>query len=298
VGKLFIPEFIPTKVRAIDVESMEALVLEQRKLLQAAELKLEHVAATGHELRGKLKTTDDDQLKNFEILCALIEENEQLKSAEKEFRASCRQEKEKVSNKLLWIKGDIDDLEEDITALLEALKRLQIRLARGRVSLAGVSRMKAVEARLEDDQPLREELVQFERQFAELYEQMTQKYDEHRRHVATYNALDTKLRLLRDQLLLIKSISESYLVSKSSMRSATEFSSQFSQVLKGFDKSLHRSQEKLSQVREERDVAETELQTLLLKQRRYYRAVRDLQDAFIENERLFQALTSRKTVVA
>jgi hypothetical protein len=47
----------------------------------------------------------------------------------------------------------------------------------------------------------------------------------------------------------------------------------------------------VTQAIHQRDEAEEELQTLLAKQRRYYRAVRELQDAFVENERLRQNRT-------
>jgi hypothetical protein len=46
--------------------------------------------------------------------------------------------------------------------------------------------------RMIDDVPSRSELIQYERRFVELYEQVSDKLDETRKHFSTYNALDQK----------------------------------------------------------------------------------------------------------
>lgn len=56
--------------------------------------------------------------------------------------------------------------------------------------------------RMIDDVPSRSELIQYERRFVELYEQVSDKLDETRKHFSTYNALDQKRTYIQKEVSL------------------------------------------------------------------------------------------------
>ena len=285
-----VPEELPKGV--IDskaVDKLEAQVQTQRVRIEEAVKNLAEITKQGNELRSRQSLDSDAALPRFDQIVRLVEENESLKSMEKEFKSTCRKERERLTSKIQGLEAEAIEDQEELNELRAAKARIESRLARARVSLASVSRREATEARIEDDAPTPEELLQFERRFGELYEQMTLKSDEQRRHLATFNSLATKLRLIQDQIQLLRSIRVGFEASQTSASSAAEFRSQFQTVLQGFERNLAKSKEKVAMAETKRSEAENELQILLVKQRRYYRAVRDLQDAFAQNEKLLSA---------
>ena len=54
-----------------------------------------------------------------------------------------------------------------------------------------------------DDVPSRSELIQYERRFVELYEQVADKLDETRKYFSTYNALDQKRTYIQKEVCKI-----------------------------------------------------------------------------------------------
>lgn len=55
-----------------------------------------------------------------------------------------------------------------------------------------------------DDVPSRSELIQYERRFVELYEQVADKLDETRKYFSTYNALDQKRTYIQKEVTVFE----------------------------------------------------------------------------------------------
>lgn len=66
--------------------------------------------------------------------------------------------------------------------------------------LAEVNLEVALSVRTIDDTPTRTELIQYERRFVELYQQVTWKLDETRKYYDMYNTLDTTLSFLQKEV--------------------------------------------------------------------------------------------------
>jgi hypothetical protein len=284
--EVLVPEELPVILDSVVIERMERLQREQQLKVEAAVIKLKEVTNYGVELKEKLSLEGDRSLHKLEDIAFLVEENERLKACEKEFKLTCRKERQRLSEKIKDMDLEKEAQEEDLAIIDEANEQIQLRLSRARVKLASISRAQASESRFEDAEPTKVELLQFERRFAELYEQMTLKSDEHRRHVTTFNSLSTKVSLIEGQLSLLKSIRDGFIASKSNPRAASELLSQFPTILEGFNNSIEKSKMKLANAEKNRGEADQELQILLAKQRKYYRAMRDLHESFLEHERL------------
>jgi hypothetical protein len=59
----------------------------------------------------------------------------------------------------------------------------------------------ASNARAIDDVPTRSELIQYEKRFAELYQQVSWKHDETKKYFAIYNTLELSLSFLQREVL-------------------------------------------------------------------------------------------------
>lgn len=79
-----------------------------------------------------------------------------------------------------------------------------------RALLAKRNQAVALVSRQIDDVPTRTELIQYERRFVELYEEVALKLEENRRHVLTYNTLEQTFQLLEKEVSLIQSLNDSF----------------------------------------------------------------------------------------
>ena len=100
--------------------------------------------------------------------------------------------------------------------------------------------------RVIDDVPSRIELIQYERRFAELYQQVAWKLEETRKYYAVYNTLDSTLTFLQKEVKLLNSISETFPTAMKSTSSKQEFATQFETIVQGVEESLTRQRSVLS----------------------------------------------------
>jgi hypothetical protein len=198
-----IPETVPIRLDDFAISQLRKGLENQHAAIQASTMKLGEVSALGKDLRSRMDTVGDESLARLEEISVLVEKNERLKVAEKNFKATCRKQRDQLISLFQSLASETNAQEAELVELHQIHERINERLGRARVILAGLSRQQAADTRNEDEQPNSAELVQFERRFAELYEQMALKSDEHRRHVATYNASSARLRMLRDQVSLL-----------------------------------------------------------------------------------------------
>ena len=91
----------------------------------------------------------------------------------------------------------------------------------------------AATSRQIDDVPTRTELIQYERRFVELYEQVASKLDETRKYFNTYNTLDDTHKFLQKEVALLNSINEGFAKSMTSRAGKENFLGQFDNIIKG-----------------------------------------------------------------
>jgi hypothetical protein len=288
---IFEKEVVPKTLTQAKVASFAQKIAEQRTHLAASIKRLEEVTITYQMSRNELERSVYEQRADnmWTSIHRLVETNETLKALERDFKKNCRKELENLTATISALDVEIKQLQEKITEILRAKARAETRLFRARVTTAGISREQASEARLDEESPLARELVQYERRFGELYEQMTLKSDEHRRHLATFNYLAAQVKYIEEHLSLLASVKEGFRAAKNNVSSAKEFASQLPPIVMEFKKGVIRSKGKLQEACSKLDEAGTELTMLSSKQRSYYKAVRELQESFQE----FEALSNK-----
>lgn len=94
--------------------------------------------------------------------------------------------------------------------------------------------------RIIDDVPTRSELIQYERRFVELYQQVAWKLDETKKYYSLYNTLDTTLSFIQKEVKLLNSIGDSFDEAMKSSQSTQEYLEQFRNIVKGVEDSLKR----------------------------------------------------------
>ena len=269
----------------VKIQEMTNRLIEQRNQLSLASEKLIEITSSHHEAKQKYDNLNKGNENDFHAkIQHLIEINESLKQMERDFKKNCRKELEDYRAKLQMHQDEIDSVEQKRAEINQMKSQVEERLFQHRVLVAGISRQQADESRYEDESPHPKELAQYERRFGELYEQMTLKSDEHRRHLATFNYLVAQVKYIDEHLVLLASVSKGFELAQGSQNSAREFVAQFSSILSELRKGVMRSKSKLQEACIKRDEAGSELSTLLSKQRAYYRAIRELQDLFREHE--------------
>jgi hypothetical protein len=140
--------------------------------------------------------------------------------------------------------------------------------------------------RLIDDVPTRTELMQYERRFVELYQQVAMKLEETRKYYATYNTLDSTRGFLAKEVKLIDSITNSFGEAMATKSSQEEFLTQFTAIVDGVEQSLKKQDAALAKKREMSEQKEKEHQGVVEEQRRYFRLVKEFQEECTKNEML------------
>lgn len=101
--------------------------------------------------------------------------------------------------------------------------------------LAEANRDVATSIRVIDDTPTRTELIQYERRFVELYQQVEWKLEETRKYYDSYNSLDSSLSFVQKEVKLLNSISENFADAMKTSSAKLEFSKQFDNIVRGVE---------------------------------------------------------------
>lgn len=129
--------------------------------------------------------------------------NEELKSQEERFKASCKAHLAELQAALAQAEAGSTLSGEESERLQEVedmWQEVKAKHERGKQLLARRIREAATLRRKIDDVPTRTELIQYERRFVELYEQVAAKLGETRKYYATYNTLEQTLSFLQREV--------------------------------------------------------------------------------------------------
>ena len=289
------------------VESLTAKIEKAKKKLQAvlstakgAEEAYQGTANTLNE-RQAYKAKLEQKLKEAEVienkaeyqvhlakLRELIRQNEALKLKESAFKANCKKQREKMMAEVERFKDDSNTGEDNAKlveignmydGVLRKYEKIRQLLAKKnqRIQLVG---------RQIDDVPTRTELIQYEKRFVELYQQVASKLEDNRKYYDYYNTQQRVLTFITKEADLLQSINDTFLPSMRSKQGKADFLQQLESIIKGI-LGTKASQEKVyGNIKVKHDAAGSKHQKLVEKQRAYFKALKDFQDACDKNEML------------
>ena len=216
----------------------------------------------------------------FESLRALVLLNESLKEQEASFKKSCRAQLKKFGELREGLELEAQTLlssekEEMISKAYdqESKKFAELRMVLGeRLREIGVLKHRI------DSVPSREELIQFERRFVELYEQVNMKLKETKRSFTQYNVLNKSLSVKQNQLEFLNAMVSRYKKAIRSQESHDKFVSQFGELKTQATGNLMGISTQSKIEREKFEETKKTLKTLREKQTRYFALVHRFQE--------------------
>jgi hypothetical protein len=176
---------------------------------------------------------------DLEKLKGLVLLNESLKNQESQFKANCKRQLQSLQGEIKKLEGTapvedverLEEIEKMHAEMLAKYNKLRQLLATRNQAIASTSR-------LIDDVPSRTELIQYERRFVELYEQVAAKLEETRKYFQMYNTLDEKHKFLNKEVTLINSISDNFETAMGSKENKLSFLDQFEKIIGGVKQNL------------------------------------------------------------
>eukprot|EP00736_Rhodelphis_marinus_P014277 Rmarinus@m.8522 len=212
-------------------------------------------------------------------LMDLVKKNEELKAQEAKFKQMCK-EKRKA------LEVEIAKME---TATLDADEEARIKEIDGiyEADLAKWEKLRALHAkanreisqltRLLDDVPTRAELLQYEKRFLELYDEVALSLEENRKYYASYNTLTDTLKFIEKEVALLQSIKENFPKSLVSDNAKSQFQQMLEQTLSGVNTTKDKMQQRFRQEKEKEDRASEALKALMDREHAYFKSAKAFQ---------------------
>ncbi|CAI5705110.1 hypothetical protein KXD40_008668 [Peronospora effusa] len=257
--------------------------------LSAVKLEMEEVEAQ----TPKDAATQEHLVK----LQQLMKKNEELKHEKNEFRAKCRLEletlQEQVEKLKLQVAEDASNQDEEAQRLNEiehmhaqvAQKHKEMKLEAAKQTRAVHLKMKQI-----DEIPTRIELVQYEKRFVELYDEVALTLDETRKYYCVYNTIKTTHEFLEKEISLINSISENFDVAMSSKAATQAFFMQIENIIHSVQGTVAKQKIARDDHQCRVETLESKYQLLLEQERTYVNAIRQFQKECEMNEKLLARL--------
>lgn len=269
----------------------------QRKDGKAQALALDEALATlEHELT-KINVQEDSepsaQQQKLAILRKLVVQNESLKRQQQEFRSSCRLELERLEARVAQLQQETtqDALHKDEEALrLQEIEQMHVHMTSQhtemRRALAQQTRSVHLMMKQIDAVPTRVELMQYEKRFLELYDEVALTLEETRKYYGVYNTLKTTQTFLQKEISLIDSIYDNVDVAMKSKAATQAFFSQLDGILQNVDATRAKQQSLREEHQQRVETLDSKYQVLLENERTYVTAIRAFQKECERNERL------------
>lgn len=228
------------RAKRMEVETAYSLSVEKLHLLEEEHLDTSdyHEKLTAQALKLteiENKTTRKDELSQLKELIML---NESLKAQEVAFKASCKAQVEDYNQRIKALEAANDESSEEqrkYREIEDMHSKVMAKYNRLREMLAEANIEVSSSIRLIDDVPTRTELIQYERRFGELYQQVAWKLEETRKYYDQYNTLESVLTYMQKEIKLLNSISENFNDAMKSCASKTDFLKNFETIVKGVE---------------------------------------------------------------
>ncbi len=182
-------EKVKATLKVLEEERSDALHYQEQLLGQARKLsELEKLSS---------------QKEEFSIVQQLIAKHEELKAEEIAFKAQCKLDRQAFLDTIKELDtalGDDDPESSKLRDLQDLHEKISSKHGKMRQVLADANLEAAHLQRAIDDCPTRTELIQYERRFVELYQQVSWKLDETRKYFDIYNTLETTLTFIQKEV--------------------------------------------------------------------------------------------------
>jgi hypothetical protein len=232
-------------------------------------------------------------------LKSLVSLNELLKKQEELFRETCKKEigelKELISSLEASQSSDeiqkyneLDNLNKVDVDKLNKLKKLSLKRNK-EISLL---------QRKIDDIPTRTEIIQYEKRFKELYEQIILNLDSTKKYFEIYNTLTDVFNCYKKEINLINIVFQNYEKTKTQKLSKEIriwLTNSILDSLKKINQSKIDSENDLKNCIKKRDLLNDEYDTLISQQRNYFNDLKDFQIEISNNETLLKAIKILKS---
>ena len=278
-------------------EAQEARSATAEKL-QASQTELKKKEAYNAKATRETEKLNAEEAKADQAVLAalkrLVALNEALKQHEAEFKASCRRQLESLTELTGSMgEGTMSPEEEAKVQKITDLHAAELKKwEKLRAALAAKSRQIMMIQRKIDEVPTRQELLQFERRFTELYDQVQNKQEETRRHYQTFNTLKEAIEYADKEIEILDSmytqIADQGVLANAAYADA--FKTSMQRTLSGVLKMLERKEALFEENRTSKETLDGKLLEQVEKQRKHFKAVKDLQLAFDTNSKIRKAL--------
>ena len=278
-------------------EAQEARSATAEKL-QASQTELKKKEAYNAKATRETEKLNAEEAKADQAVLAalkrLVSLNEALKQHETEFKASCRRQLESLTELTGSMgEGTMSPEEEAKVQKITDLHAAELKKwEKLRAALAAKSRQIMMIQRKIDEVPTRQELLQFERRFTELYDQVQNKQEETRRHYQTFNTLKEAIEYADKEIEILDSmytqIADQGVLANAAYADA--FKTSMQRTLSGVLKMLERKESLFEENRTSKETLDGKLLEQVEKQRKHFKAVKDLQLAFDTNSKIRKAL--------
>ena len=182
-------EKVKATLKVLDDERRDALHYQEQLWGQARKLsELEKLSS---------------QKEEFSIVQQLISKHEELKAEVIAFKARCKLDRQAFLDTIKELDtalGDDDPESSKLRDLQDLHEKISSKHGKMRQVLADANLEAAHLQRAIDDCPTRTELIQYERRFVELYQQVSWKLDETRKYFDIYNTLETTLTFIQKEV--------------------------------------------------------------------------------------------------
>ncbi|KAK3267837.1 hypothetical protein CYMTET_23629, partial [Cymbomonas tetramitiformis] len=155
-----------------------------------------------------------------------------------------------------------------------------------RQSLAKRSRAVALLSRKLDELPARPELMQYEKRFVELYEQITAKLEETRRYYDGYNTLMDTKKFLTKEISLLNSIRSQFEAAVQTPEGREAMIQQLEGINKGLEQNFTKANDKLVTEQTTLKVQQEKHQQMIMQQRQYFTLVKEFQELCSQSEKM------------
>eukprot|EP00762_Andalucia_godoyi_P004091 ANDGO_06296.mRNA.1 Coiled-coil domain-containing protein 93 homolog len=241
-------------------------------------------------MKAVISAEDEDDIVK---LRRLVASHADLQKQKELFREGCVAEMRKWKSKLNAVERDNEKFDQSgVTEAQAAFDDALQQHTRVSGILAAKSREIAGLQRKIDMVPRQVELLQYERRFSELYEQVSSKLEETRKYFNSYNTLDETRVYLSKELSLLDSIYNGFSTAMSSKQGKEKFIEQLSGIIDNVLRNKSKVDVKLDDEFGSKQSLETKFNDLLEQQRKYFMAVKEFQEECKRNEELQSRMAS------
>lgn len=226
-------------------------------------------------------------------LSHLVIKNEVLKREKNEVRNNCRVELEALRNRIEKLRLHVTDdasVQGAGALRLAKIKQSHVKMAVKhkdmRIAAAKQDRALHLKMKQIDEIPTRFELVQYEKRFLELYNEVALTLDETRKYYCVYNTLKTTHEFLEKEVSLLNSISENIDVAMASKTATQAFFMQTENIIQNVQSIMAKQQSARNDHQADVETLDGRYQFLLEQERLYVNAIRKFQKECEKNERL------------